>query len=161
MASYHITDDGPRACSTTPDRCPYGRAGGDHFDNVAEAQGSYEASMEAKHGFAGITRATLNRQTQEYRLYEQMDIAESESARRISSVANYSRSAPSKQPRVPFGPSGRSKGYDRMRRGLPGRRVSKMAVRGGKELFGELSVPPANVIRIRSSLTRSPETALK
>lgn len=154
MASYHITDDGPRACSTTPDRCPYGRAGGDHFDNVAEAQLSYESAMEEQHGFAGVSRARENRSTETYRIYQDLEVASAEHFRRISTVAGYSRSAPSKQPRIPFIPSGRSKGYDRMRRGFPGKRVSKMASRDGKELFGKLETAPDNILSIRSSLTR-------
>ena len=161
MASYHITDDGPRACTTTPDRCPYGREGGEHFDNVAEAQTSYEGIMEAKHGFEGVSRARENRSSETYRLYVDLEVASAESFKKISGVARYSRSAPSKQPRVPFAPSGRSKGYDRMRRGFPGRRVSKMAVRNGQELFGRLETAPDNIIQIRSALTRRPEKAAK
>lgn len=159
MASYHITDDGPRACSTTPDRCPYGREGGDHFDNVAEAQVSYERIMEKEHGFEGASRARENRKSESYRLYAQMERAQrgSERFKQIATVARYSRSAPSKQPRITYGPSGRSKGYDRMKQGLPGRRVAKMANRGGRELFSRLEATPANIIRIRSSLTRRPE----
>ena len=161
MASYHITDDGPRACTTTPDRCPYGKAGGPHFDNVAEAQLDYEQTMEKSHGFEGMTRAQSNRQSETYRIYVDLERASAESAKRISVVARYGRSAPSKQPRRRFGPSGRSKGYDRMRRGLPGKRVSKMANRNGKELFGRLDTAPDNIIQIRSSLTRAPESAVK
>ena len=161
MASYHITDNGPRACSTTPDNCPYAKEGGEHFDNVAEAQVSYEGIMEAKHGFEGVSRAKANRQSETYRIYVDLERASAESSKRISTVARYGRSAPSKQPRTPLAPSGRSKGYDRMRRGFPGKRVSKMAVRNGKELFGRLETAPDNIIQIRSSLTRTPENSTK
>lgn len=156
MASYHITDDGPRACSTTPDRCPYGRSGGDHFDNVADAQQSFEHIMEEKFGAVASSQAKQNRESDIYRLYDRLDRVErdNENYRRIAQVASYSRSAPSKNPRIPYKPSGRSKGYDRMRRGNPGRRISKMAVRNGKQLFTAAEQTPDSVLRIQSHFTR-------
>lgn len=158
MASYHITDDGPRACSTTPDRCPYGREGGEHFDNVAEAQGSYEKIMEIRYGLHGRTRASGNRAEDLYRLYDKLDRFERDNVnyKRIAQVAAYSRTAPSKNPRVPYRPNGRSKGYDRMKKSHLGRRVSKMAVRGGVELFKAIATPQ-NVIKLHSYLTKEVE----
>lgn len=156
MASYHITDDGPRACSTTPDRCPYGREGGEHFDNVAEAQGSYERIMEARFGLEGQAKASKNRGAELYRLYDKLDRLErdNERYRRIAQVAAYSRSAPSKNPRVPYMPSGRSRGYDRMKKSHLGRRVSKMAIRGGRELFKAAGPTPRNLIKLHGYLTK-------
>lgn len=163
MASYHLSDDGPRACSTTPDRCPYGKAGGEHFDNVAEAQLSFEKIMEAKHGNFGLAQAAKNRQSEVYRLYDKLDRIErdSEIYRRIAAVASYSRSAPSKNPRTPYSPSGRSKGYDRMRKNHPGRRISKLAVRNGKKLFQSVGPTPKNIIKLHRYLTKELQEAVK
>jgi hypothetical protein len=47
MAKYHITANGPAPCSATVGTCPYGTAGGDHYSDLAEAQGIYEAQMES------------------------------------------------------------------------------------------------------------------
>ena len=163
MASYHITDNGPRACSTTPDRCPYGKEGGEHFDNVAEAQVSYEKIMEERFGLEGQSRASANRSEELYRLYDKLDRVERDNAnyRRIAQVAGYSRSAPSKNPRIPYSPSGRSKGYDRMKKSHPGRRVSRMAVRGGKELFKAAGPTPKNIIKLHRYLTKEVEEAVR
>ena len=159
MASYHITDNGPRACSTTPDRCPYGREGGDHFDNVAEAQVSYEHIMENKHGLFGLVEARGRKQTDLFRLYERMDRLhrDPERAKQIVRIANYSRSAPSKENSGAFLPSGRTRGYDRMRKNHPGRRISKMATRDGRQLFEGAGQTPENVIRIKGYLTNRPK----
>lgn len=163
MASYHITDDGPRACSTTPDRCPYGKAGGDHFDNVAEAQTNFETIMEAKHGLFGRVQAIDNRNTEIYKLYTQLERVErdSEIYKRIAQIASYARSAPSRQMGSPYTPSGRSPGYDRMRRSHPGKRISKLAVRGGKELFKSVGPTPRNIIKLHRYMTRELQNAVK
>ena len=159
MASYHITDDGPRACSTTPDRCPYGREGGEHFDNVAEAQVGYEKIMEARFGLEGATRAAANRGEELYRLHDKLDRLERDNAnyKRIAQVANYSRIAPSKNPRLPYRPSGRSRGYDRMKKSHLGPRVSKMAVRRGQQLFASVGPTPRNIIKLHRLLTKEVE----
>lgn len=47
MASYHITDNGPKPCSTTPDKCPITKETGDvHYSNKEEAQSAYEKKMD-------------------------------------------------------------------------------------------------------------------
>lgn len=158
MASYHITDNGPRACTTTPDRCPYGRDGGDHFDNVAEAQVNYENIMEKKHGLFGLAEARGRKQTDLYRLYENMDKVhrDPERVKKVVRIVNFSRSAPSKENSGAFLPSGRTRGYDRMRKNHPGRRVSKMATKDGRQLFSGAGKTPENIVRIHSYLTNRP-----
>lgn len=161
MASYHITDNGPRACSTTPDRCPYGREGGEHFDNVAEAQTSYEHIMEEKHGLFGLVEARGRKQTDLFRLYENMDRVhrDSERSRQVVRIANYSRSAPSKENGGSFLPSGRTRGYDRMKRNHPGKRVSRMAVRNGEQLFESVGETPQHLIQLQGYRTNEAKKA--
>lgn len=163
MANYHITDDGPRACSTTPDRCPYGQAGGDHFNNVAEAQTNYEKTMEAKHGLVGLAISAKNRQNELYKLYEQMDQVQrdSDTYRKIAMISSYRQSSPIRGSARPYVPKGRSKGYDRMRRNHPGRRISRMATREGKELFKSVGPTPRNVIKLHGYLTRELQNSVK
>ncbi len=162
MASYHITPNGPRACSTTPDRCLYSREeNAEHYDNVAEAQASYEKIMEAKHGLAGVSRAASNRETDLYGLYEKLDSLErdNEQFKKIARLAAYSRAAPSKNPRAPHRNTGRGRGHERMRRVR--KSVSTMAVRGGKELFKSVGPTPKNIVALHGYLTREVEEALK
>lgn len=46
MANFHLTEQGPRLCSTTQERCPVTReTGGEHYDSMADAQGAFEASQ--------------------------------------------------------------------------------------------------------------------
>lgn len=45
MAKYHNTPKGPRSCRAEKGLCPYGRAGGDHYETQAEAQAAYEKKM--------------------------------------------------------------------------------------------------------------------
>lgn len=162
MASYHITPNGPRACSTTPDRCRYAREdNSEHYDNVAEAQASYEKIMEAQHGLAGASSAAANRNTELYKLYDKFDRLErdNEKYKRIARIAAYSRSAPSKNPRAPYKSTGRGRGHERMRKVR--KSVSKMAVRGGRELFKSAGPTPKNIIAFHGYLTRELQEAAK
>lgn len=44
---YHLTDDGPKKCSTTPDRCPITKESGDeHYSSFSVAQDAYEKSNQ-------------------------------------------------------------------------------------------------------------------
>lgn len=46
MSSYHITENGAKPCSTTPERCPITKDTGDkHYSNFQEAQKEYENKM--------------------------------------------------------------------------------------------------------------------
>lgn len=44
---FHITDDGPKKCSTTPDKCPVKKDGNavEHFNNKEDAYVAYEKQM--------------------------------------------------------------------------------------------------------------------
>lgn len=163
MANYHTTDNGPRVCSTTPDRCLYGRAGAEHFDNIGDAQTHYEKIMEKKYGDAGLAQAARGRRTLRYKLYSKLDQVQrdSEAHRKMAAVARYRRAAPSRSASAPYKPKGRSKGYDRMRKSHPGRRVAKIAARGGKQLFESAGPTPKNVIRLHGYLTKGLQDAVK
>lgn len=41
---YHLTDDGPKKCSTTPDKCPIQKKNPDakHYENINDAYKAYE-----------------------------------------------------------------------------------------------------------------------
>lgn len=47
---FHITDDGPKTCSAEHGKCPYAKAGQEHFSNEADAIKFYEANMAESHG---------------------------------------------------------------------------------------------------------------
>jgi len=45
---FHVTEDGPKKCSTTPDKCPITRdTDGDHYQDFSEAQSVYEKSQNS------------------------------------------------------------------------------------------------------------------
>lgn len=163
MASYHLTPTGPRACSTTPDRCPYGRAGGEHFDNVADAQNSFEKTMEATHGLVGRATASKNRDTELYRLYSKLERLEKDNAayKRIAQIASYKRHVPSRKSHKRYKPSGRSRVTERMRRAHPGRRVSRMITRGGKQMFKSVGPTPKSIVRLHRYMTKSTQNSVK
>lgn len=46
MPSYHITENGPKPCSTTPNKCPITKeTGEDHYSDFDKAQSQYEKKM--------------------------------------------------------------------------------------------------------------------
>lgn len=46
MPSYHITENGPKPCSTTPAKCPITKETGEkHYSNFDQAQSKYEHKM--------------------------------------------------------------------------------------------------------------------
>lgn len=45
MAKFHITENGPAACSATVRECPYGASGGEHFESRSEAESSFAESL--------------------------------------------------------------------------------------------------------------------
>jgi len=48
MVNYHLTDNGPKPCSTIPERCPITAKTGDpHYSTVEEATQAYEQSMSS------------------------------------------------------------------------------------------------------------------
>lgn len=42
---YHLSDDGPAICRATIRNCPYGAAGGDHFESLPEAEKAFADSL--------------------------------------------------------------------------------------------------------------------
>lgn len=55
MAKFHITENGPAACTATVRECPYGASGGEHFESMAEAESSFAESL------GGATPAVLKK----------------------------------------------------------------------------------------------------
>lgn len=163
MASYHITDNGPRPCSTTPDKCPYGREGGEHYDNIAEAQTHFEKDMESKHGLLGLAVAAKNRRTEEYSLYQKMERLEqnNEAYKKVISMIKYTRSAPSKNTSSQSYTNGRSKARNRMKSNFSKNRISRMASRGGRQLFKTVGPTPGNVIKLHKYLTKELQNTVK
>lgn len=56
MSKFHITDDGPKPCHDTTDRCPYAKAGDKHYSNEADARTAYESNMNARFGNTKTSR---------------------------------------------------------------------------------------------------------
>lgn len=162
MASYHITDNGPRPCSTTPDRCPYGRAGGEHYDNIAEAQNNFEQIMEKQHGLIGLAVAAKNRQSEPYKLYGKMEKleADSEKYKKIAQMLSYTQNAPSKLNLPQYKPTGRGKSHERMRRKNVGRTIAKTINRNGRQLMKSTGPTPHNLIRLHGYLTKGLQNAV-
>ena len=46
MSRFHVTDDGPKPCHDNTGRCPYAKAGYEHFTSIKEAQKSFEKMNE-------------------------------------------------------------------------------------------------------------------
>lgn len=163
MASYHITDNGPRPCTTTPDRCPYGREGGEHYDNIAEAQGNFEQIMEKKHGLIGLAVAAKNRQSEPYRLYNKMDSLErdTEKYKKVIQILSYNRNAPSKANIPQYRPTGRGKSHERMRRRSAGRTIARTLNRNGKQMMKRVGPTPHNIIKLHQYLTKELQNAVK
>jgi hypothetical protein len=42
---YHLSDDGPAVCRASVRSCPYGVAGGDHFESLPEAEKAFAESL--------------------------------------------------------------------------------------------------------------------
>lgn len=42
---YHLSDDGPAICRASVRSCPYGAAGGDHFESLPEAEKAFADSL--------------------------------------------------------------------------------------------------------------------
>jgi len=47
---FHITDDGPKECKATVRDCPYGAAGGEHYETIQEAGRAYEDIASKQYG---------------------------------------------------------------------------------------------------------------
>lgn len=59
---YHISESGPKPCSTTPDRCPVTReTGGKHYDTLAEAYIARESDLDREYGPLGLGQRAAKR----------------------------------------------------------------------------------------------------
>lgn len=59
MPRYHNTDNGPKPCSTTPDRCPITKDTNEpHYNTIEKAQEHYEKKMSALYPVMTKTRKT-------------------------------------------------------------------------------------------------------
>lgn len=56
---YHITEDGPKRCSTTPDKCPILKKNPDaeHYEDIKDAYAAYEAEMGVQ-TFKGLQKTS-------------------------------------------------------------------------------------------------------
>lgn len=45
MPKFHITENGPAACTATIRECPYGASGGEHFESLPQAEESFAQSL--------------------------------------------------------------------------------------------------------------------
>lgn len=147
MAVYHLTPTGPDRCQADPSNprargCPYGNAGGPHFDSIEEAQAAYEVQMESQYGPGGFAAAARKRHESAYKAFTQMEKLErSHEAYAMAQRYTAARRA---------APSRGSKGSSRSTKG----KISKLAMKGGKELFKAAGPTPRNVKKFHNMLYR-------
>lgn len=79
MAFYHITENGAKLCSTTPEKCPITRKTGDqHFSDQKEADKEYEKRMKKNYPISSLkVNKNKNNLLQSIRIETNVDVDES------------------------------------------------------------------------------------
>jgi hypothetical protein len=102
---YHITEDGPRRCKAVLGKCPYGKTGGKHFDNQADAQKEYEVQLVSQYGTMGASVAKNVDSSPLQRKYRSQDQLKttSPSYRAWSAYRDLKTYTPKQTPQTPGG----------------------------------------------------------
>lgn len=170
MASYHISDQGPRICKASVGLCPYGKRGEPHFDDIQSAQTHYESDMATKHGLVGSSVSSKNKESDYFKFHNYLDRLEvkSPAVKTARDFAAYRRHAPTNRNvrRTHAANSDRSAALrgnvrSKMHRQGFGGQISKMATRGGKEIFKAVGSTPHNVKRFYRALDREVKTLIQ
>lgn len=170
MASYHISEMGPRVCRASIMACPYELRGEPHFEDIQGAQDHYEKTMTEKYGVVGKTFSAKNKHSDYFKFHNYLDKVEvkSPAVKSVRDFAAYRRNAPtSRNLRKAAIAKSKSNGAYRgtvrskMHRQGFGGQISRMAAKGGREVFKAVGPTPHNVKRFYKALDKEVKTLIR